>query len=62
MTRGVKSTVLNETKYGLQFVFLSKGKRVVGAIKTLCTTRAYIVYRMDGYIGVTVRKRLINSQ
>lgn len=28
MTRGVKSTVLNETKYGLQFVFLSKGKRV----------------------------------
>lgn len=43
-TRGAKSKVENETKYGLQFLFLSKGKRVgKGNQDLMYNHRAYTV-------------------
>lgn len=46
--------------------FCIRVREQVGAIKTVCPVTAYIVYRMDGYNGVSgddcEKKRLINSQ
>lgn len=63
-TRGVKSKVLDETKYRLQFVFLSKAKGVGRGNQDMYNHSAYTVYRMDtlGLLGMTVRKKPINPQ